>query len=182
MGDDGSLVQASNLDMFARLNPYAHRSGLASQPGAALHPLASYPLSIAEGGVKPAQLGFMWNDYTLVESEPSSFRSNRGLKASKAFTSQYLGENLLAVFRAHQHDGDTIPLIKKAGGVLPHWQQINGDFSGSKIEKGTVLTFAPGADTPYLNNAGLQKDYIGYIEISGPIHGWTLDILKDSLL
>ncbi len=38
MGDDGSLVQAGNLDMFARLNPYAHRSGLAFQPGAAHDP------------------------------------------------------------------------------------------------------------------------------------------------
>lgn len=86
--------------------------------------------------VFPTTLGFMWNDFSLLISEPSlAYNPGRSWIYGKNATEHILAHSgteshkLRAVIRAHQHSSILNPMMRRliAGkGVHRHWQEGDG--------------------------------------------------------
>lgn len=93
--------------------------------------------------------GFQWNDFDFFNTHPDGtweFRAGRGRLMHKKLATEILKHaggknNVWAVFRAHQHDGNTVPHILKYGnGVYKLWSEktVQAQDWGHKKGSGNV--------------------------------------------
>lgn len=93
--------------------------------------------------------GFQWNDFDFFNTHPDGtweFKPGRGRLIHKKLATEILQHaggkhNVWAVFRAHQHDGNTVPHILKYGnGIYKLWSEttIKAQDWGSAKNSGNI--------------------------------------------
>ncbi len=157
-----------------------------------------------EDPISPSVIGFMWNDFSILRSEPQfSVDPGRAFVYGEKAT-QFLLENgggasrkLRAVFRGHQQSSAINPMMRRlvAGrGVFRHWQAA--DSSGllnasveelaSKLEHGeeravpagSVWTFNVSPDSIYGENCRFGFDAFGILKTAAAFGDWRLRVVN----
>jgi hypothetical protein len=92
---------------------------------------------------QPTHLGFLWNDFiekdTHYTSSTIDYRENRGWVFGKALTKYILNAHstssaqIRSIFRAHQHHGPMLEMVKEAQGIVPLWNGLVYTFVSSPI-------------------------------------------------
>lgn len=152
----------------------------------------------------PTVLGFMWNDFSVISSEPHfAVDPGRAFIFGKAATQFILQSastsehRVQAVFRAHQHAGQLTPVMRRlvAGrGVYRHWQdndstalleapprEIAKHLEHSEVRAiptGSVWTFNVGADSAYGEGCGFTFDTFGILTTAPAFEDWRLRVVN----
>jgi hypothetical protein len=153
-----------------------------------------------EDPISPSVLGFMWNDFSLLSSEPQfAVDPGRafvyGEKATKSLLEDGSAEKqkLRAVFRGHQQSSALNPMMRRliaCGGVFRHWQTndsaalLNRPIPelASKLESaeersvpaGSVWTFNVSPDSVYGEGCNYSFDTFGLLKIAPQLSDWRL--------
>lgn len=152
--------------------------------------------------VSPSLLGFMWNDFTILENEPSlGFNPARawvyGMGATRHILKNASTQNhrLRAVIRAHQHSSLLDPMMRRlvgCGGVHRHWQaadskelfnakpsQLKGILESAQkrnLSDGSVFTLNVSPDSIYGVGCDFTFDTYAELETAEAFSDWTLTI------
>ncbi|HEX2978459.1 MAG TPA: metallophosphoesterase family protein [Candidatus Babeliales bacterium] len=91
----------------------------------------------------PTHLGFLWNDFiekdNLYTSSAIGYKEDRGWVLGKMMTKHFLGAHstqnayIRTIFRAHQHHGTMLEMIKEGQGIVPLWNGLVYTFVSSPI-------------------------------------------------
>jgi hypothetical protein len=114
----------------------------------------------------PYNCGFMWSDFMVDNGHGCiDYTLGRGWRYGKPLTQKLLvlgstqKSKLVGVFRAHQHNGDMIPLLQKGRGIAPLWGGLVHTFITANN-----LIGVPGSDQDAaffglftFGSAGLQR-------------------------
>jgi hypothetical protein len=150
--------------------------------------------------IAPSVLGFMWNDFSVLASEPQF-----NLDPGRAFVygeeaTKYLLEHgsaekqkLRAVFRGHQQSSAINPMMRRliaCGGIFRHWQAndsaalLNRPIPelASKLESseerlipaGSVWTFNVSPDSVYGEGCRYDFDTFGLLKVAPRFEDWRL--------
>ena len=157
-----------------------------------------------QDAVSPTVLGFMWNDFSVLSSEPDfavdpdrAFIFGKGATQFVLQSASSSKHRVQAVFRAHQHSGQLTPVMSRlvAGrGVYRHWQendsiallqaapqQIAKHLEHSEVRAiptGSVWTFNVGADSAYGEGCGFAFDTFGILTTAPVFDDWRLRIVN----
>lgn len=154
--------------------------------------------------ISPATLGFMWNDFSLLASEPQF-----GVDPGRAFVygqeaTRYLLEQagaasnkLHAVFRGHQQSPVLNPMMRRlvaSRGVFRHWQSSDSaallnrpvDELAAKLETseerrlphGSVWTFNVSPDSIYGEGCQYAFDAFGLLKLAPSFEEWRLQVVN----
>lgn len=148
---------------------------------------------------KFTEIGFMWNDFHVNPNTPLSFLENRGFQYSKAATADVLNASsttnnrIRGVFRAHQHQAFSTPMMKSIlhldskdplnKGVSKLWETT----STKNLWDGIVCTFLVSPDTVYskqnaIGYPGFTFDAFGLLKTTPEFKDWTLDVILKQIL
>ncbi len=153
-----------------------------------------------EDPISPSTLGFMWNDFSVLGSEPQfAIDPGRafvfGRDATRFILDQAAspGRKLQAVFRAHQQSSAINPMMRRilaCGGVFRHWQAPDGpellnrpvDELRGKLESaeeraiptGSVWTFNVSPDSVYGQGCNYAFDTFGLLKVAENFKDWRL--------
>lgn len=154
--------------------------------------------------ISPYVLGFMWNDFSIIASEPEfaidpgrafvyGQRATQFLLRSAATETKHVR----AVFRGHQQSSVLNPMMRRllaSRGVFRHWQA--GDSAAllnapvNELEKvldrsevrsvppGSVWTFNVSPDSVYGKGCGYSFDSFGILKASKAPADWRLQIVN----
>jgi len=106
--------------------------------------------------------GFLWSDFCLDETVFLRFNPNRGFQYGRNFTTSLLQSmsssqaRVHRIFRAHQHNGVMLELLRKHRGVVSIWD-------------GLVYTFLS-AGEPF----GLSFDMVALLKTATHFEDWQL--------
>ncbi|MBI2775367.1 metallophosphoesterase [Candidatus Dependentiae bacterium] len=91
----------------------------------------------------PTHLGFLWNDFiekdTLYTSSAIGYKEDRGWVLGKILTKHFLSMHSAAnahirtIFRAHQHHGSMLEMMKENQGIVPLWNGLVYTFVSSPV-------------------------------------------------
>lgn len=157
-----------------------------------------------EDPISPTVLGFMWNDFSVLGSEPGF-----GVDPGRAFVygeraTQFLlrhagsaSNKVHAVFRAHQHSSAINPMMRRlvaSRGAFRHWQTKDspGLLNASPAElgkaletneersipTGSVWTFNVSPDTPYGEGCNYTFDTFGLVKLAPNFEDWRLRLIN----
>ena len=154
--------------------------------------------------IQPAQIGFMWNDFTVLAGEPPfAIDPGRGAVYG-ARSTQYLLQNagtktrrVQAVFRGHQQSPSLNPMMRRlvaSRGVFRHWQDADSskllnapiDELAKILEKtevrsvppGSVWTFNVSPDSFYGEGCGYSFDAFGILKLARNFADWRLQVVN----
>lgn len=157
-----------------------------------------------EDPIAPFTIGYMWNDYTVLRTEPQfGLDPGRALVYGERAT-QYLLQNgggptrkLRAVFRGHQQSSAINPMMRRliAGrGVFRHWQAADSpallnasvEQLAAKLESGderavpdgSVWTFNVSPDSIYGENCRYNFDAFGLLKTAPEFADWRLRVVN----
>jgi Calcineurin-like phosphoesterase len=157
-----------------------------------------------EDPINPLTLGFMWNDFSLLATEPQfAIDPGRayvyGQKASQFLLQKGSSEtkHLQAVFRGHQQSSAPNPMMRRliaCRGVFRHWQEqdssalLNADSrtlekvleSGDQrpIPPGSVWTFNVSPDSVYGEGCGYTFDAFGILKTARDFADWRFRVVN----
>ena len=157
-----------------------------------------------ETPVAPISLGFMWNDFAVLASEPQFVDDPTRSFVYGAHATEYLlraagtsNRHVRAVFRGHQHSSLPNPMMRRlvaSRGVFRHWQAADSaeleDASVSQLAKvleqmemrvippGSVWTFNVGADSVYGEQNGFKFDAFGILKVARDLADWRLQVVN----
>lgn len=94
-------------------------------------------------------------------------------------TRVYFGNKVAACIRGHQHSGETLPLIRKQGGVLSHWHVKDKDVFS--LTQGMVLTFSLGGDSQVCSHAHIDFSTYGILTLKGAFNNWEMEVIRQSI-
>lgn len=152
--------------------------------------------------VFPTTLGFMWNDFSLLISEPSlAYNPGRAWIYGKNATEHILAHSgteahkLRAVIRAHQHSSILNPMMRRliAGkGVHRHWQKgdgttlLNADRrtlettleseQRRRFTDGCVFTLNAAPDSVYGAGCYYNFDTYAIVTTADKFSEWTFEV------
>lgn len=155
-----------------------------------------------ESPVAPRTLGFMWNDFSLLRSDPTlNINPGRawlyGYGATQHILAQASSEShrLRAVIRAHQHSSLLDPMMRRlvaCSGIHRHWQEqdrvdlleadraslarVLESHSIRKFSDGAVFTLNVAPDSNYGIGCQFDFDVYGEIETAEAFTDWTLTV------
>jgi hypothetical protein len=157
-----------------------------------------------ESPTAPTTLGFMWNDFSVISSEPQLVLDyGRALVYGDRAT-RFVLENsstptkqLRAVFRAHQHSSVINPMmqrLKASQGVYRHWQEADnaGRLQASsailanylehaeerKLPPYSVWTFNVSPDSVYGKGCDFHFDAFGILTVAPKFEDWKLRVVN----
>lgn len=146
------------------------------------------------------QLGFLWADFIVSETEPMSYKPHRGYVYNKKITRELLrlinsGPNkLCGIFRGHQHKPEpNDPLMRlllnldarddENKGVAKLWSKK--EKTGNSVWRNMVVTFNLSPNTLFGPQdgtwPGFDFDTLGELTTSEHFSKWTLRIHRTSL-
>lgn len=155
--------------------------------------------------VEPATIGFMWNDFSVFEDDPTlAFNPSRLAFIHGAASTRFLlqqasspGAHLRAVFRAHQHSSIPNPAMNRlivSKGALRHWQDTDSLAKAQAnkqelqriietslrrtIPEGSVWTFNVSPDSVYGNGNDYAFDTMGILETADSFEKWRLQVVN----
>jgi hypothetical protein len=157
-----------------------------------------------EDPVSPTILGFMWNDFSLLSSEPQfAVDPDRAFIFGEGATEFILRNasgprrTLQAVFRAHQHSAQLNPMMRRliaSMGVYRHWQSADSpallEAAPQEIKKhleqnelrpiptGSVWTFNVAPDSAYGEGCGFTFDAFAILKPASDFKDWRLRIVN----
>ncbi len=153
-----------------------------------------------EDPISPSVLGFMWNDFSLLSTDPQfNLDPGRafvyGQQATRFLLEQGSSENqkLRAVFRGHQQSSALNPMMRRliaSGGIFRHWQTndspalLNRPIPelAAKLESaeersipaGSVWTFNVSPDSVYGEGCSYDFDTFGLLTVAPKFENWRL--------
>ncbi len=95
----------------------------------------------------PLTLGFLWHDFVEQGNDPIQYNAERGWKYGKDVTEQLLLQQntdtakICGVFRAHQHYGHMLEMLKNHKGIFSLWDGIVYTFLSAPLA-GTDFSYA----------------------------------------
>ena len=157
-----------------------------------------------EDPISPTVLGFMWNDFTVLENEPEfSLYPGRayvyGPRATRFLLSEARTETsaVQAVFRGHQQSPRPDPMMNRllaSRGIFRHWQDAESVLeSGASIEDlakrletdavrrvppESVWTFNVSPDSVYGEGNHYTFDSFGILAMAKDLADWRLRIVN----
>lgn len=157
-----------------------------------------------ESPVAPISLGFMWNDFAVLASEPPFVDDPTRSFVYGADATEYLlrtagtsNRNVRAVFRGHQHSSLPNPMMRRlvaSRGVFRHWQAADSagleEASVNELAKvleqtemraippGSVWTFNVGADSVYGEQNGFKFDAFAILKVARNFADWRLQVVN----
>jgi hypothetical protein len=155
---------------------------------------------ILEDPIGPSVLGFMWNDFAVLASEPQfAIDPGRafvyGAKATEYLLAQAGSgpRQVRAVFRAHQQSSALNPMMRRliaSGGIFRHWQANDAPSLLNKPESelaakletaeerpiptGSVWTFNVAPDSVYGEGCNYTFDTFGLLTVAREFGDWRL--------
>ncbi|MCS1411293.1 MAG: hypothetical protein M2R45_04491 [Verrucomicrobia subdivision 3 bacterium] len=152
--------------------------------------------------VTPVVLGFMWNDFSILRSDPPlAYDPNRAWVYGKSATEHILthsstdSHKLRAVIRAHQHSSLLNPMMRRlvaCNGVHRHWQEgdnpalLNADpeILRASLETdpirplvdGSVFTLNVAPDSAYGIGCNYSFDTYAIVTTAEEFSDWTLEV------
>jgi hypothetical protein len=152
----------------------------------------------------PTTLGFMWNDFAVLASEPSfAVDPNRAFvygARSTGFLLRSAGtkrSHVQAVFRGHQQSSVLNPMMRRllaSRGVFRLWQSADSpallDASVVELSKvleqaelrpippGSVWTFNVSPDSVYGAGCGFSFDSFGILKVARNFADWRLQVVN----
>ncbi len=156
--------------------------------------------------VSPMVLGFMWNDFSVLSTEPQfTLDPDRAFIFGEGATQYVLQKGsgpkrkLQAVFRAHQHSSQLNPMMRRlvaSSGVFRHWQEKDSpgllDAAPQELKKhleqaelrpipsGSVWTFNVAPDSAYGEGCGFTFDVFGILTPASNFEDWRLRVINVS--
>lgn len=150
--------------------------------------------------ISPTVLGFMWNDFTVLPSEPQfAIDPGRAFVYGNQTVGRFLESRsapthrIRALFRAHQHSSELNPLMRRliaSRGVFRHWQsgdraapaeptvEVLGGWIETAEERGipdgSVWTFNVSPDSVYGLGCGFAFDTAGELTTAERWEDWRL--------
>jgi hypothetical protein len=155
-----------------------------------------------EDPIAPVPLGFMWNDFTLLASEPQ-FGQDPGRayvygNHATAFLLQSgssSSNKLQAVFRGHQQSSQLNPMMRRliaSHGIFRHWQtgdsnalldspiaELAKHLESSEeraVPSASVWTFNVSPDSLYGEGCGYTFDAFGILKMAPEFANWKLQV------
>lgn len=133
----------------------------------------------------PVHLGLLWNDFIAKDTQYTSstinYTEGRGWAFGKSITKHILATHspantpIRSVFRAHQHHGDMLDMLKLYKGIAPLWNGLVYTFVSSPInglhipfDSFGILTTAASFDQWKLKHAILAPNHVEYRDIQKP--------------
>jgi hypothetical protein len=205
LGADGPirfrLIGKLNQQQFLKQNPQWLAQAEASSRQLATHALRDFK---PEDPIQPIPLGFMWNDFSLLASDPQ-FAEDPGRafvygEKATAFLLQKgstATQKLQAVFRGHQQSPQLNPMMRRllaSRGVFRHWQ--SGDSAAlltgpipdvakhletadeRSIPSGSVWTFNVSPDSVYGEGCNYTFDAFGILKVAVNFADWKLQVVN----
>lgn len=157
-----------------------------------------------EDPLSPSILGFMWNDFSVLSSDPQ-FAVDPGRafvygEKATAFLLQSVsgpGHTLQAIFRGHQQSPVLNPMMRRivaSRGVFRHWQTEDSTGlldapvtelarklehgSERSIPAGSVWTFNVSPDSIYGEGCSYTYDTFGILKTSSAFTDWRLQVVN----
>ncbi len=157
-----------------------------------------------ESPIAPTVLGFMWNDFTVLASDPQfAIDPGRAFVYGDQAVHRVLGMSqtaqyrIRAIFRGHQHSGELNPVMRRliaSRGLYRHWQTndnprlLQADPSAlrailettesRKIPDGSVWTFNVSPDSVYGAGCGFTFDTAGELTVAEHWEDWRLRVMN----
>jgi hypothetical protein len=154
--------------------------------------------------VSPTTLGFMWNDFAVLASEPALVNNPQRAFIYGASATQFLlrtsgtsNRHVHAVFRGHQQSSVLDPMMRRliaSRGVFRHWQaadshalldapvgQLSKILERSEmraIPSGSVWTFNVAPDSVYGERCGFTFDSFGILKLARNFADWRLQVVN----
>jgi hypothetical protein len=154
--------------------------------------------------LSPAALGFMWNDFAVLASEPQlAVDPGRSFVYGQRATRYLLqqagskSKHLRAVFRGHQQSASLNPIMRRllaSRGVFRHWQSADSpalleasidelshvlEWTESRsIPSDSVWTFNVAPDSVYGEACGFNFDTFGLLKVSRDFPAWRLRVVN----
>jgi len=159
---------------------------------------------IPESPVSPTVLGFMWNDFAVVASEPQ-FQNNPlrafiyGPRATQIILRDACTDTrrVQAVFRGHQQASALNPMMRRllaSRGVFRHWQAADSatllessirdlakvleTADTRSIPTGSVWTFNVSPDSVYGEACDYDFDTFGILKLARNFSEWRLQVIN----
>ncbi len=207
-----TLLEASNALSFQFLGTLQQRKFLTDHPNWLAGMETKARQAVAEllldfrpdSPVSPVSLGFMWNDFAVLASEPALVNDPDRAFIYGASATQFLLRNagtsnrfVHAVFRGHQQASILNPMMRRlvaSRGVFRHWQAADSaaqlDASVSQLSKalerseiraiptGSVWTFNVGSDSVYGERCGFTFDAFGILKLARNFADWRLQVVN----
>ena len=152
--------------------------------------------------VDPVTLGFMWNDFSILSSDPSlSYNPGRAWVYGQAATQHILKHSsnsthrVRAVMRAHQHSSLMDPMMRRlvgCRGIHRHWQAndtqallqadprqletILESQAKRSFRDGSVFTINVAPDSAYGIGCKFDFDTYGELDTAKEFTDWTLTV------
>jgi len=157
-----------------------------------------------EDPISPVTLGFMWNDFSLLASEPQF-----GIDPGRAFVygqraTQFLlqsagnaPQKVQAVFRGHQQSPVLNPMMRRllaSRGIFRHWQASDSPMLSAApipelakvlehederpVPTGSVWTFNVSPDSIYGEGCGYAFDAFGILKVATAFSEWRLQVVN----
>ena len=152
--------------------------------------------------VDPVTLGFMWNDFSILSSDPPlSHNPGRAWVYGQATTQHILKHSssdthrVRAVIRAHQHSSLIDPMMRRlvgCRGIHRHWQSndttalLNADprqletilesQAVRNLRDGSVFTLNVAPDSAYGIGCKFDFDTYGELDTAKEFTDWTLTV------
>jgi hypothetical protein len=154
--------------------------------------------------IAPTVLGFMWNDFTVLGTEPQfAVDPGRAFVYGEQSTRLLLDmaqtpkHRIRAVFRAHQHAGELNPMMRRlvaSRGIYRHWQtndhtrllqaepaalrSVLETTEARAIPDGSVWTFNVSPDSVYGAGCGFTFDTAGDLTVAERWEDWRLRVIN----
>ena len=154
--------------------------------------------------ISPSPIGFMWNDFSILASEPQFSIVPGRSYVYGARATEFLLRNagtethrVQAVFRGHQQSSALNPMMCRllaSRGVFRHWQASDSTAllraGATELEKileqsdlraipsGSVWTFNVSPDSVYGEGCGYSFDAFGILEPAREFADWRLHVVN----
>ena len=182
----------------------AHPEWLADADSASRRTAARFIDFRPDDPVSPTVLGFMWNDFAVLASEPHlAFDPGRAFVYGAPSTQFLLRaastktRHVRAVFRGHQQSSAINPMMRRllaSRGVFRHWQAadssalLNASISElakvletadvRSIPPDSVWTFNVSPDSVYGEGCGYAFDAFGILKVARNFADWRLQVVN----
>ena len=193
----GPLRQRQYFNQHPEWFAHADKTSRDSAPGSLMDFLPTAPTS-------PHVIGFMWNDFSLIATEPQfAVVENRGVAYGPKATELFLEnagtatKHLRAIFRGHQQYRILNPMMRRllaSRGVFRHWQAADsarllaatvGELSQvlehgdeRSVPQGSLWTFNVSPDSVYGEACAYNFDAFGILKLSRDFADWRLRVVN----
>lgn len=135
---------------------------------------------VLEENLSSGEIGFMWNDFTFDKEDRPSQSPRGAVTFGYQDTLAYLGKEIAAIFRAHQHESYTMDRMDEHGGIFQHWVEASerGNVYDFNLKYGMVFTFTVSPDSMYGERYGVNFDSFGLLTLPGKFENWHLEVIR----